>query len=203
VSGIREVLARSAAILDGMGVPWCLVGGLAVSARTAPRFTRDVDVAVAVADDAGAERVVHAFTRCGWRTALVLEHGPSGRLATVRLHPPGSDDDGILVDCLFSSCGVEPEVTADAEELEILTGLSIPVARTGHLVAMKILALDDRFRPQDREDVRALLAVSDPRERDRTAAALTLIERRGFHRGRDLEAAWRRWMEEESLPAGR
>jgi len=32
-----------------------LVGGLAVSARTEPRFTRDLDVAVAVPDDAGAE----------------------------------------------------------------------------------------------------------------------------------------------------
>jgi hypothetical protein len=31
-----------------------LVGGLAVSARTAPRFTRDIDFCAAVADDAEA-----------------------------------------------------------------------------------------------------------------------------------------------------
>lgn len=30
---------------------WALVGGLAVSARAEPRFTRDIDLAVVVEDD--------------------------------------------------------------------------------------------------------------------------------------------------------
>ncbi|MBA3393554.1 MAG: hypothetical protein H0T89_12975 [Deltaproteobacteria bacterium] len=38
--------------------PIALIGGLAVSARTEPRFTRDIDVAVAVADDESAEAIV-------------------------------------------------------------------------------------------------------------------------------------------------
>jgi len=35
-----------------------LVGGLAVSARTEPRFTRDLDFAIAVENDAEAESIV-------------------------------------------------------------------------------------------------------------------------------------------------
>jgi hypothetical protein len=37
---------------------WALVGGFAVFARADPRFTRDIDVTVAVADDADGEGLV-------------------------------------------------------------------------------------------------------------------------------------------------
>ena len=39
-------------------VDFALLGGLAVSARTDPRFTRDIDLAIAVGTDRGAEQVV-------------------------------------------------------------------------------------------------------------------------------------------------
>lgn len=39
-------------------IPFALVGGLAVSARTEPRFTRDADLAVALASDAEAEALI-------------------------------------------------------------------------------------------------------------------------------------------------
>ena len=44
---------------------FALVGGLAVGVRGEPRMTRDVDLAVAVADDAGAEDVVNAPSPLG------------------------------------------------------------------------------------------------------------------------------------------
>ncbi len=37
--------------LGRLGLRWALIGGLAVAVRAEPRFTRDVDLAVAVADD--------------------------------------------------------------------------------------------------------------------------------------------------------
>ena len=52
-----------------LGLRWALVGGLAVSARAEPRTTRDVDVAVAVNDDAGAEAAVLALRHRGYRDA--------------------------------------------------------------------------------------------------------------------------------------
>jgi hypothetical protein len=41
--------------LQRASVPFALVGGLAVSVHVEPRFTRDIDLAVAVAGDAKAE----------------------------------------------------------------------------------------------------------------------------------------------------
>ena len=65
------------------------------------------------------------------------------------------------------------------------------MAKTGHLLALKVLALrPDRpqERPQDFSDIRELLRVADAREIQRARSALDLISRRGFDRGKDLEA---------------
>jgi hypothetical protein len=44
-------------------ISWAMLGGLAVSIRTEPRFTRDVDLAVAVAADDEAERLARCEAR--------------------------------------------------------------------------------------------------------------------------------------------
>ncbi len=79
----------------------------------------------------------------------------------------------------------------EAELLEVLPGLFAPVARTGHLLALKTLALrPDRpqERPQDFTDIRELLQVANGEELRRARSALELISRRGFDRGKDLDA---------------
>jgi hypothetical protein len=57
----------------------------------------------------------------------------------------------------FASSGIEAEVVADAEPIELLSGLTMSVARTGHLIALKVLSRDDISLPQDLVDLRALL----------------------------------------------
>ncbi|OGK81962.1 MAG: hypothetical protein A2050_14960 [Candidatus Rokubacteria bacterium GWA2_73_35] len=64
----------------------------------------------------------------------------------------------------------------------------MPVATTGHLIALKILARDDRTRPQDRVDLVALAAAAAPADIEQARAALALITQRGFQRGRNLMA---------------
>lgn len=130
MTALERLFASTVAILEEEGVPAAAVGGLAVSVRTTPRFTRDVDLAVAVADDVHAER------------------------------------------------------------LSVFLGLAAPVARTGHLIALKVLARDDRKRPLDRVDLIGLIAVAAPAAVAAAREALRLIEARGFHRGRDLAAAF-------------
>ena len=118
---------------------------MAVSVRAEPRLTRDADVAVSIADNVEAENVVDRLTACGYVPTAGLEEEGTGRLATVRLaHPERA---GVLVNLLFASCGIEAEIVRQAEELEVLPDLVLPVARTGHLIAMKLLARDDRNRP--------------------------------------------------------
>lgn len=150
MSRLAAVLSRLTADLAALRQPCALVGGLAVSARSEPRFTRDVDVAVAVSDDATAERLVHALAGRGYSVLASLEQEDVGRLATVRLGAP--PEDGVVVDLLFASSGIEPEIVAAAEALEVLPGVTVPVARAGHLVAQKVLA-ENPHRPQDRADI--------------------------------------------------
>jgi predicted nucleotidyltransferase len=176
-------LARLADDLARIPVAWALVGGFAVSARAEPRFTRDVDVCVLADSDAAAEGLGMALTGMGYTVGSIVEHEYRHRLATIRLHSPVAE--GGVVDLLFASSGVERETVEGAELLEILPGLTVPVANAGHLVVLKLLARDDG-RPQDAMDLRALrsvLTADDETEAHRLAG---LVMARGFARERDL-----------------
>jgi predicted nucleotidyltransferase len=185
VNPLLAAAGRVATELDRLGVPHALVGGLAVSARTEPRFTQDLDIAVAVADDLAAERTVRELASSGYTATTLVEHDTAERLATVRLASPTGTE---IVDLLFASSGIEPEITAAAEVLVIAPGLRLPIARTGHLIALKLLARDDDTRPQDLVDLRALLTVADASDQELLIEAITQIHQRGFNRGRDLRA---------------
>lgn len=182
-----EAAARTTADhLHGLEVAFALVGGFAVSIRCEPRFTRDIDLVVAVAGDDQAEAVVRELVATGYELLATVEHDVADRLATVRLALRPGDD---VIDLLFASSGIEAEIAASAERIEILPALVVPVATVGHLIALKLLARDDRTRPQDGADLRALAGVADAHDLDAARRAVRLIEERGYQRGRDLVAA--------------
>lgn len=193
MSLLIATLRRVIGDLNEIGRGWALAGGLAVSARAEPRTTRDIDVVLVVEDDADAEAVVFAFQQLGYVLESALEHTVTRRLATARLRPP---ERGVLVDLMFASSGIEDEIVHEATRLEILRGMHIPVATTAHLIAMKVLARDDRDRPQDWDDLRALLREATAEDIQHARGALALIERRGFHRARDLQSSLDRVLEE-------
>ena len=182
-----EALGQILSRLEKQNVPAALLGGLAVSAWAEPRFTRDVDLAVAVRTDTDAEQVVHRLHQDGYRLLAAVEQSAAGRLATARLLPPGETDDGIVVDLLFASSGIEPEIVGAAAHIDIGVGTPVPVARVGHLVALKLLS-QDSARPQDTLDLDSLKSVLDAEEMQRARQACALIVERGYHRGRDLKA---------------
>jgi predicted nucleotidyltransferase len=186
VNNLEAILRAAALDLAALRLRWAVVGGLAVSARTEPRFTRDVDLVIAVSDDQGAEQAVHSLQRRGYHVHALVEQEAAGRLATARLVPPGEGETGGVLDVLFASSGIESEIAEAAEALEILPGLRVPVASVGHLLALKLLSRDDRTRPQDRVDLGALLRVATPADLEEARHSLALIHARGFQRGRDL-----------------
>jgi len=152
------------------------------------RSTRDLDIVLAVTDDRQTDDAVRGLRMRGYRdhpTEPMLWRR-DGRFFGVRLVSPPLDVAGTMavVDVLAGCCGVEPEIVAAAEIREALPRLFIPVARTGHLVALKVLA----GRPQDQEDVRILLREIDPRELRLAQQTLLLIEERGFNEEKDLLA---------------
>ncbi len=185
MSRLETALRGIAAHLAERRRSWALVGGLAVSARTEPRFTRDIDLALAVADDPDAEELVHALVARGYRITASLEQEALGRLATVRLESPGEGPEGVVVDLLFASSGVEAEVVAAADVLEVFPALAVRVARGGHLLALKLLSTSPS-RPQDAIDITALLRESDSADLREARALCALIVERGYARGRDL-----------------
>lgn len=186
VTPLGKALSRIAGDLAESKTPFALVGGLAVSARTEPRFTRDADVAVIVDSDEQAEELVYGLKSRGYSIDALVEQEAVGRLATVRLSPSDMDLRGIVVDVLFASSGIEREVVQNAERLRVLEGIEVPVATVGHLIALKVLSRDDVKRSQDLVDLRALLNVASDSDLRLARMALALISERGYARGRDL-----------------
>jgi predicted nucleotidyltransferase len=164
-------------------VKGCIVGGLAVSARCDPRFTRDVDIAVVVTTDEHAEALMHTLVGHGLRILGLVEQEAVGRMAMARL----STKDGLSVDLLIASSGIEAEVVASAETLEVVRGVLLPVARTGHLIALKLLSVAPG-RETDAADLRSLAAIATEDEWNLASEAVSQIQDRGFGRGRQLDA---------------
>jgi predicted nucleotidyltransferase len=127
----------------------------------------------------------------GYRLVSTVDHDVAKRLATARLASPAAPDEELIVDVLFASSGVEPEIAARAEPLEVLDGLVVPVAAVGDLLALKLLSRDDDARPQDALDLRALRAAATPADVALARQTAALIADRGYARGRDLAAALR------------
>jgi hypothetical protein len=181
VASVESALRKAAADLNAVGVRWALVGGLAVSARAIPRFTKDVDFAIAVGNDAEAEDIVYRLRARDYQPVEVLEQDYVERLSGIRLVRRGSD---VVVDLLFASSGIENEVVASADRLEVLPRLTVPVATTAHLIALKVLA----GRTQDLTDLGYLIPAASPADLDSAREAVKLIQARGFNRGRDVVA---------------
>lgn len=143
---LASVLRDLTADLTRIGVPFAVVGGIAASARGEPRFTRDVDVAVAVSGDEHAEGILFQLGRLGYVVRATVEHDAVGRLATARLQ----HSCGIVCDLIFATCGVEAEIIRDAEPLDLFDEVQVMTATTEGLLAMKVLSATDQ-RPRDLE----------------------------------------------------
>ncbi len=133
--------------------------------------------------------LVRALLSVGYQLAASVEQETTGRLATVRLVSSVADAGDVIVDVLFASSGIEAEIVAGAEPLEILEGFTVPVASTGHLIALKLLSRDDETPPQDLADLHALLATAMSEDIELARVSVGLIADRGFDRGRDLKTA--------------
>jgi hypothetical protein len=169
--------------LEAAGRRFALVGGLAVSVRAEVRFTRDVDLAVIVTDDRDAEGLVYALRAEGYTPVASVEHETRRPLATVRLLAP----EGIKVDLLFFSSGIEDEVVARSTLVDMGGAGRIPVAAPEELLALKISSMT-ALRLQDQIDAQRILEFVPEIDLARVRGHLDRITRRGFDRAQDLVA---------------
>lgn len=182
-SNLEHTLADITKSLREQKRKFALVGGLALSFRAEVRFTRDVDIAVLVQDDADFEALIFALRPMGYSVLATVEHTRLKRLATVRLSTPS----GPVVDLISASCGIEQEIVERATPIEFGGISALPVARAEELLAMKILSMSDR-RLQDRIDARNLMLYAAELNLGEVEENLRKITDRGFHRDEDLFA---------------
>lgn len=176
----------------GTGRSWALIGGLAVAARATPaHLTSRVEAAVADSSDEAAAAIGKRFAELGYRSVPVTARPHAAGAEILHLISPAPQRRTVFVDLLLAVSGIEPDVVAAADRITVL-GRQIPVAKLGHLLALKLLA----NRPQDQMDGLRLILAAIEAEMLRAREALDLIAERGFARdGRDLQAELTRWIE--------
>lgn len=171
-------------MLKSLGARFAVVGGIAVSFQTVERTTKDLDLVVAVENDAAAEKLVHAFAQLGYIIDDILEHDLTKRMATVRLISHGTNP--MYVDLLFASSGIEKEIIDSAEEAHVFSNTSVRVAKVPALIALKVLSAGPS-RMRDIVDLQSLFGVALPHELMEARQLLDLISERGFNRDKDLQ----------------
>ncbi|MGH2633774.1 MAG: nucleotidyl transferase AbiEii/AbiGii toxin family protein [Tepidiformaceae bacterium] len=186
VNYLESSLRRVKRDLNAIGVPWALVGGLAVSARAGSRSTKDIDAAVAIDSEPEADALVNQLLGLGYRTAMILEDPETRKLSTVRLFAPLVDERELLFDLLMRTCGIEHEVISSATDVMVVPALTVPTATLAHLLAMKTLSTSD-LRPNDLPDIQSLVDVATDADIVTARDALRLMTERGFNREKDLQ----------------
>lgn len=88
----------------------------------------------------------------------------------------------MFIDLLFANSGIEDEIVRRADRLEVLPDVFMPVASTGHLIALKVLA----GRHQDLTDLGYLITAATDADLAEARASVAQIQERGYHRGQNL-----------------
>lgn len=156
-----------------------------MSFHTIERLTKDIDLVVAVSDDADAESLVHELVQLGYIVDELIEHDIKHRLATARLVSSGRPP--MRIDLIFAFSGIESEVVETAEEGHAFSGINVHIATIPALIAMKTLAADWNRRPQDILDLQHLINKATVSEMETAHELLRLITERGYNRNKDLQ----------------
>lgn len=147
---LLTTLADAANLLDGQGIPYALVGGVAVSFRAQPRMTADVDFVIA----ADVERAVLLAARLEGTPFQPLVGGVEDVVRQSFILPLKHRATKVKLDLALGLSGFEQEAIARAERREH-EGVRFSLATVEDLLMMKVLA----GRPQDEQDVRGLVTV--------------------------------------------
>jgi predicted nucleotidyltransferase len=135
-----EDLARICRALNEASARYVLIGGFAMIAHGAGRFTKDIDLLI---DDA-PENVARV------KSALaILPDNAAAEVADldVQTHTVVRVVDEVVIDLMGKACGLNyTDVAADAERITI-GGVAVTVASPATLIRTK-----DTYRPQDALD---------------------------------------------------
>lgn len=143
---LEEALIELASALDACGLPFVLIGGLAVALSGEPRSTLDVDVSVWTEPESLGIAVECLSSR------LKALHPNARAFAEARRVLPVATSNGIRADVVFATLPIEREMIRRGIAKHV-GERTIPVASVEDLVLMKLLST----REKDLADARALL----------------------------------------------
>lgn len=142
-----EELGRLQVLLERIGVPYALAGGLAMAAYGLPRATIDVDVLVGVAED-GLDRLRQAARKDGY-IAGEADLLRMRNAVIQRLHRRGGEGTSLTALDLLLAGSLPFHGVLERCRTVRLEGRALPVVSPEDLVLMKISA----GRPQDLADI--------------------------------------------------
>lgn len=150
--------------LRAAGVPYAIIGGMALSIHAVPRFTRDVD-AITTMDIEDVERVAGMAARHGiaFRVDGGLEFARRN-LILLLVHEPT----GVWIDL---SIGLTPFEQSAVDRAFETGSRSLCIARVEDLLVMKTFA----DRPQDRADVERLVQANPRFDRADVRKSLRML----------------------------
>jgi len=145
---IHAALSDIAAFLQEHGVPFAIIGGLAVTARGEPRSTADVDAVIAT-DVAGGLALLKELRDSPF---LPFFSGVEEVVEKAFLLPLRHRATNVKVDLALGMTGFEREAIRRATATP-LGGCTVPVVSAEDLILMKLLA----SRARDTEDARRIV----------------------------------------------
>ena len=146
MSDLEAAVAQAAAVFESLGIPYMLIGGLAVSAWGEPRATIDADFMVWTERDDFEQTVLRLCESFQCLTRNPVEFARGARVLPVQ------SQQGIPMDIIFGVLPWEKEAIARAKQKE-LSGRRVSVASVEDLILMKLVS----EREKDAEDARRLL----------------------------------------------
>lgn len=145
---LQQTLIDAAEFLDAEQIPYALIGGMAVSLRSQPRMTADVDMVIR-ADVPRALELITVLARSRFEPLFA---GVTDVVQRAFILPLRHRETGVKVDLALGLSGFELQTVERADRLQVAGG-AIAVATPEDLLVMKVLA----GRPQDDQDVQGLL----------------------------------------------
>lgn len=146
--GFLRALEDIGSLLDDAGIPFAVIGGLAVGVHGEPRHTADIDLVLA-ADVEGGLNLLASLSGTGF---VPLFAGAEEVVRRAFILPLRHAETGLTLDLAIGLTGFEREAIRRARPT-IVAGLAAPVVTAEDLLLMKVIA----GRPRDQEDAAGIV----------------------------------------------
>lgn len=140
--------------LSGLGLPWMVIGGVAVIASGVPRYTADIDATLSASDEP-AESIIDALRPHGIAPRIEGAAAFSREHHVLLLRHEAS---GVPLDISLAWLPFEEQAIRTSRDADY-AGVPVRLPRVDDLIIYKLVA----SRPRDIEDVEQLLALHGPR----------------------------------------